>query len=95
MFTDLIKLVFVSILGGSATLLNIASLSIIEREVGSYILNIPFINATSQIPIYMGALTTLFGFVSAAFTCTYMYFQIKKIRQDLKHRKNEKNNSVN
>ena len=88
MFSDLIKLFFASLMGGAATIFNISTMSYIEDTFSMALCNIPFINVTPQMlenaPIFIGFVTAFFGFISAAFTCTYMYFQIKKIRRDLK-----------
>lgn len=91
MLENYVKLIFGTLLGGSATLFNVATTSFIENTVGIAICNIPFLNFTStmatDIAVWVGILTAFFGFVSAVFTCTYMYFQIKKIRKDLKYKK--------
>lgn len=91
MLENYLKLIFGTILGGSATLFNVATTSFIENTIGMALCNIPLLNFTTtmavDIGVYIGIITAFFGFVSAVFTCTYMYFQIKKIRKDLKNKK--------
>ncbi len=45
-------------------------------------------NLTPFAPSLLAWLPVCFGAISAAFTCVYLYYQIKKIRKELKEKAN-------
>lgn len=57
--------------------------------VFSTVVNIKATNANIIQALHLGEITAICGIVSACFTCVYLYWQIRKIKYDLKQKKQD------
>lgn len=49
--------------------------------------NVQVVTTSEIVNRHIGLVTALVGIVSACFTCVYLYWQIKKIKAELKQKK--------